>query len=228
MIKKGNDENMAQGKRLQVEVYDYLRERILNHQMEDGVIYSETQVAKDIGFSRTPVSDALQKLEQDGFIEVLPSRGFKLRPITKESILKNNQVRCALEGYSVWTLAQNYQTLETIDIVENLYKLLDRQQDIVRQTKDVAEFAKCDSEFHMTIVESLGNEELVNLFHCHLYHIQKMAVKSLSQPGRMMDALREHLDICEALRTGDTTNVYQVTMKHLQITQKLDLENMVS
>lgn len=215
---------MAYGKRLQTEVYDYLKDRILSNQLKDNTIYSETQVAKEVGFSRTPVSDALQKLEQDGFIEVLPSRGFKLRPVTKESILKNNQVRCALEGYSVWTLAQNYQTLETIDIVENLYHLLDKQQDIVRQTKDVSEFAKCDSEFHMTIVESLGNEELTDLFHCHLYHIQKMAVRSLSQPGRMMAALGEHLDICEALRTGDTLNVYQVTMKHLQITQKLDLE----
>lgn len=215
---------MAYGKRLQVEVYDYLKERILTNQLKDNAIYSETQVAKEVGFSRTPVSDALQKLEQDGFIEVLPSRGFKLRPISRESILKNNQVRCALEGYSVWILSQTYQTLETINVLEHLYKLLDQQQEIVRQTHDVTEFAKCDSKFHMTIVESLNNQELADLFHCHLYHIQKLAIRSLSQPGRMMDALREHLDICEALRTGDTLNVYQVTMKHLQITQKLDIK----
>lgn len=219
---------MAYGKRLQTEVYDYLKKQILDGRLKDDTIYSETQVAKEVGFSRTPVSDALQKLEQDGFIEVLPSRGFKLRPVTRDNILKNNQVRCALEGYSVWTLAQTYQTLETINIVENLYNLLDMQQEIVRRTKDAAEFAKCDSRFHMTIVESLGNEELTDLFHCQLYHIQKMAVRSLSQPGRMMEALKEHLDICEALRTGDTLNVYQVTMKHLQITQRLDLENLMA
>ena len=55
---------MAYGKRLQAEVYDYLKERILSNQLKDDTIYSETQVAKEVGFSRTPVSDALQKLNR--------------------------------------------------------------------------------------------------------------------------------------------------------------------
>ena len=63
---------------LQIRAYEHLREMIEENQLEDGVIYSETRLAKEIGVSRTPMRDALQKLEQEGLIEILPSRGFHL------------------------------------------------------------------------------------------------------------------------------------------------------
>ena len=55
---------------LQIRAYEHLREMIEENQLEDGVIYSETRLAKEIGVSRTPMRDALQKLEQEGLIEI--------------------------------------------------------------------------------------------------------------------------------------------------------------
>ena len=91
---------------LQVKAYQHLREMIEKEELVDNVIYSETKMAVTLGVSRTPMRDALQRLEQEGFIEILPSRGFQLQAITPERIHKNNQVRSALVGYSVLTFAE--------------------------------------------------------------------------------------------------------------------------
>ena len=80
---------------LQVKAYQHLREMIEKEELVDNVIYSETKMAVTLGVSRTPMRDALQRLEQEGFIEILPSRGFQLQAITPERIHKNNQVRSA-------------------------------------------------------------------------------------------------------------------------------------
>ena len=53
---------------------------------KDGQIYSQTQAASQIGVSRTPMRDALQRLEQEGYIEIIPSKGFQLKPITVDGI----------------------------------------------------------------------------------------------------------------------------------------------
>lgn len=169
---------------LQVKAYQHLREMIEKEELVDNVIYSETKMAVTLGVSRTPMRDALQRLEQEGFIEILPSRGFQLQAITPERIHKNNQVRSALEGYSALMLTQNRRTLKAREVIRHLGELLQRQEAISADRSALAEFVRWDSEFHLTIVESLENAELSKIFSSHLYCIQKLARKSLMHPGR--------------------------------------------
>lgn len=208
---------------LQMKAYAHLKEMIEQERLDDGVIYSETKIAEQIGVSRTPIRDALQKLEQEGFIEILPSRGFQLRAITPERIEHNNQVRSALEGYSALMLTRNRRTVSAQTYIRRLSELLRRQQDIFEQKGDLGEFVRCDSQFHVTIVDSLENEELSRIFYSHLYYIQKLARKSLRHPGRLAKTVEEHAAIYNAICMGDTANVYNVTMLHMQAAGAINL-----
>ena len=84
---------MLKASPLQIKAYQHLRKMIDEELLVDDTIYSETKMAEQLGISRTPMRDALQRLEQEGFIEILPSRGFRLQKITPEQILKNGQSR---------------------------------------------------------------------------------------------------------------------------------------
>ena len=66
---------------LQIQAYDYLKNMILSGQLDPNVLYSETKLSAQIGVSRTPMREAIQCLSQDGYITVVPSKGFMIRTL---------------------------------------------------------------------------------------------------------------------------------------------------
>ena len=83
-------------------------------------------------------------------------------------------------------------------------------------------------QFHTAIVQYSGNEELECIFHNHLHYIQRMARRSLAEPGRMAETVKEHQDICDVIRFGDVAHVYTVTIRHMQNSQRMYLEEHAS
>lgn len=66
---------------LQQQAYDNLKEMIVNERLKYGKIYSERQISEQMYVSRTPFREALQRLSQDGYVDILPQRGFMLHPL---------------------------------------------------------------------------------------------------------------------------------------------------
>ena len=73
---------MADARLLQDKVYRQLKDKINGGELSHGQIYSETKLASELGVSRTPMKDALRRLSQDRFIDIIPSKGFKLHEMT--------------------------------------------------------------------------------------------------------------------------------------------------
>ena len=87
---------MAVVKPLQIQAYEQLKQMILDGHFLPDTIYSETKTSKELGVSRTPMRDAIQKLEQEGYLDVIPSKGFRLHKMTEDDLLETYQIRCAL------------------------------------------------------------------------------------------------------------------------------------
>ncbi len=208
---------------LQNKAYVHLRNMIAQDLLEDGVIYSETTMARQIGVSRTPIRDALQRLEMEGFIEILPSRGFQLLRITPELIEENCQVRSALEGYCALTLAKTRQDERSRLAISRMEELLEEQRHIYETGGELPDFVKSDFQFHSTIVDSVGNKEISRIFFSHFYCIQKLSRKSLMYAGRLEATLREHTAMYDAIRNGDVEKVYSVTMEHMKNSAVINL-----
>ena len=97
---------------LQEEAYAHIKEQILTGALQEDQIYSETRIAAMIGISRTPVKDALVRLNQERLVDILPSRGFRLHRMSEDDIWDTYQVRTAVEGFCVVHLAHRKDTPE--------------------------------------------------------------------------------------------------------------------
>ncbi len=219
---------MIEMKPLQSKAYDYIKTLILTNKLKHDEIYSETKMAKEIGISRTPLRDAIHYLVEEGYIDIIPSKGFKLHKMTQQDVLDTFQIRSAIEGYCTFYITQNYKTEECKKLFSYLEYLLFKQEQILNTSKSIDEFTNFDNEFHIEIVHHLKNQAFNKLFDMQLYRIKELATSSLAHIGRMEDTLSEHKNIFNAMTNGDIENIYKITMEHMQNPLYINLENLSS
>ena len=219
---------MIEMKPLQLKSYDYINDLILTHKLQEDEIYSETKIAKELGISRTPLRDAIHHLVEEGYIDIIPSKGFKLHKMTKQDVLDTFQIRSAIEGYCTFYITENYKTEECQQLFSYLEYLLFKQEQILNSSKSIEEFTPFDNKFHIEIVHHLKNQSFNKLFDMQLYRIKALATSSLSHVGRMEDTLKEHKNIFNAMTSGDVENIYKITMEHMQNPLYINLEDLSS
>ena len=217
---------------LQVQAYDYLKEMILSGKLEPGVLYSETRMSAEIGVSRTPMREAIQCLSQDGYITVVPSKGFMLRSLNEQDMEESIQIRCAIEGFCVQVIAAEAEIKKGQKLLAELEKLLEKQERTLQLkhgpreenirngtwSKDsLNQFMKYDHQFHLAIVDYIGYREFQQMFQRLMYLIHLTTAGALSVPGRTEDTLKEHKLFYSYLKDGDGDAAYKLMMVHLMM-----------
>lgn len=214
---------MYEQKPLQIQAYEYLTKQIKSGKLKAGVIYSETKTASELGISRTPLKDALVRLAQDRYVDILPSKGFCLHEITEEDIENTYEVRCAIEYFCAVDLFHKRASPKGVKTLGALEDCLTRQQDILERGGNIERFFQFDDRFHQTIIHFTNNPEFQRLYATFSYWVSKLAHATLRQPGRMEQALAEHRRIYDNLLGDDLSQLYQAVMEHLEITRDLSL-----
>ncbi|MBR2562086.1 MAG: GntR family transcriptional regulator [Lachnospiraceae bacterium] len=208
-------------KPLQIQSYETLKAMVQNGQFDPEMIYSETKLSKELGISRTPVRDAIQRLAQEGYLDIIPSKGFRLHKMTQEDLTETYQIRCALEGFCAVQMAMNYQQRRTQRVIETLEELLEKQRQIMETTHSATEFTRYDWEFHENIIHYLGNESFISLYESVRYRIEDTAVRTLKMEGRMEVTLKEHQEILDHIRIGAVGRSYKSMLTHLDNTRNV-------
>ena len=204
---------MSQNYFLQDEAYRYLSDQVRSGGMEPGKTYSLNTIARELRMSRTPVRDALQKLAQEGLVESLPSRGFRLKTMSDQQVWELYQIRCALEGYCCRQLAQRP---EDPDFFAELQANLDRQRQAAEQGEGVIRFLEIDRAFHHLLLARLGNGELEKILENDQDRINGFALTSLRREGILEQVCREHEEIASALRRGAPEAAEAAMLRHLK------------
>ena len=207
---------MSYTKPLQIKAYESLKAMILEGHFEKGEIYSETKVSNELEISRTPIRDAVQRLAQEKYIDVIPSKGFRLHEMTEQDLLETYQIRCALEGFCTVQLARNNHTVKAGKVIKSLENLIQSQENVINQSGKVEEFAPYDQKFHEQIVAYSDNASLINVFTSYLYQISSQMCLSLRVEGRMLQTVEEHRKIVDAIKTGSLEESYLATLAHLE------------
>lgn len=210
---------------LQLKAYEHIKELILNNKLNFNTVYSETKMSKELNISRTPLRDAIHHLVEEGYIDIIPSKGFKLHQMTKQDVLETFEIRSAIEGYCTFSISQNYTTEQSQELFSYLEYLLFKQEQILNKNKCIKEFALYDNKFHEKIVHHLNNTSFNKLFDMQLYKIKQLTTSSLSYNGRMEETLKEHKNIFEAMTKGDIENIYRITIEHMQNPLNINLEH---
>jgi len=191
---------------LSSQVLQALKEMIANHRFKPGTRVNVEQLAKELGVSRTPVWEAVRRLEQEGLVVNIPNRGVFMDVLTPEMAIDLYEVRAVLEDLSGRLAAQKIktQTLKEMEIcLEN--------QRIVIEKQDLIGYSRLDFEFHAAVYQSCGNQYLQEF----LQAIKNKMRPILMQIEPILPRLyQDHQRILEALKARDPKKAGMVLREH--------------
>lgn len=202
---------MSQSAAIAIEdIVETIRKRILNGEYSPGVKLSENTLAKEFSCSRTPVREAIKRLEQDNLVVVQPFSGSYVKQLTDEENLELTEIRASLES-----LAFRLACDRRAD-AEPLKQLLIQMGDILESdTPDFVLYGQTHYRFHMTLIEMSGSEMLIDMYkRMNLNTASKLFYHRMSRPEAVVTQ-HEHEAIVTALALGDTEAGQQFMFNHL-------------
>ncbi|MFE9920557.1 GntR family transcriptional regulator [Streptomyces sp. NPDC005774] len=191
-------------------VYAHVKQGVLDRRYEGGTLLTEGELADAAGVSRTPVREALLRLEAEGLIRLYPKKGALVLPVSAQEIADVVETRLLVEEHAVRKAVPAPPGL-----IERLEALLARQREQAA-AGDFAAASVTDRCFHAEIVRSGGNEILSRLYDQLRDRQLRMGVAVMySHPDRIAKTLSEHQEILEALRSGDPEAAAEVVNRHV-------------
>ncbi|MDX3382750.1 GntR family transcriptional regulator [Streptomyces niveiscabiei] len=191
-------------------VYAHVKQGVLDRRYEGGTLLTEGELADAVGVSRTPVREALLRLEVEGLIRLYPKKGALVLPVSAQEIADVVETRLLIEEHAVRKAVP-----APAGLVERLAELLERQKEEAGRG-DLAAAAVTDRCFHAEIVRSGGNEILTRLYDQLRDRQLRMGVAIMhSHPDRIAKSLVEHEQILDALRSGDAEAAVSIVRRHV-------------
>ncbi len=196
---------------LRLQAYDVLRDAILTGQLEPGEHLGEEKVCRQLGISRSPLREALRRLEADGLIRIVPRQGAIVTEITKRDVADLFVVRKALEGLVARLATENITSKELAE----LDRICRAMEQCIGE-HNVPAVVKANSQFHEVLIQASGNKWLSSFMAGLRDHIQRVYSSSIGYLDRAPQSLAEHLEIIEALRNRNAAAAEEVATKHVQ------------
>ncbi|MGW4539190.1 GntR family transcriptional regulator [Streptomyces chartreusis] len=191
-------------------VYTHVKQGVLDRRYEGGTLLTEGELAEAVGVSRTPVREALLRLEVEGLIKLYPKKGALVLPVSAQEIKDVVETRILVEEH-----AARKAVPAPPGLIARLEELLARQKEQAA-AGDLAAAAVTDRCFHAEIVRSGGNEILSRLYDQLRDRQLRMGVAVMySHPDRIAKTLVEHEEILQALRSGDTEAAVGLVHRHI-------------
>ena len=192
--------------------YEHLKSAILSGRLDPGKRLAEEHLAKELGVSRTPVREALHKLELEGLIKPLETRGFVVSKDSREEIEELFDMRAILEGYGLRVISEKVSE----NLLKQLNGLIENGEDALRR-KQLREVFKWNTQFHDTLHRMVSEKKRL---HRLLVNVRKYVLRyredTLQYPDGGRRALDGHHKIVMALRLKDPDLCERVMREHIQ------------
>jgi DNA-binding GntR family transcriptional regulator len=190
--------------------YMTLRQRILDNEYPPGFQQLEQELAADLGVSRTPVREALIRLQHEGLVRVIPRHGMRVLPVSIDNMREIYEVLTALECLAA-ELAAKRQLSERQ--LQPLIKAAERMDEVLSQD-NLEGWAKADEEFHRQLVELSGNKLLIEAVPSFADRAHRTRMFTLRLRPKPTKSTAEHLSIIARIRAGDAAGAMAVSRAH--------------
>lgn len=191
--------------------YRWLKRRIAELPRDGGTFFTEAAVAEAAGTSRTPVREALLRLEVEGFLQIMPKKGAFVPPISDAEVRAVMQARELVEHWCVGRVLP-----ASAEFVGALDDLLARQERLV---DDPVGFIDCDRAFHRAIVRQAANPVLAEFYESLRERQIRMGLHAVAnEENRARTVLTEHAAVVDALRAGASDRAREALATHLSST----------
>ncbi|MFI2260109.1 GntR family transcriptional regulator [Streptomyces tubercidicus] len=197
-------------------VYAHIKNAVLERRYEGGMLLTEGELADAVGVSRTPVREALLRLEVEGLIKLYPKKGALVLPVSAQEIADVVETRLLVEKHAAAKAVPASEALlgELTDLLETM-----REQ---AASGDWAAVSVTDRAFHAAIVRSAGNQILDRLYEQLRDRQLRMGVAVMhAHPDRIAKNITEHAEILEALRAGDADAATDAVQRHVSWVRNL-------
>jgi DNA-binding GntR family transcriptional regulator len=191
-------------------VYQILRRRILTLELAPGAAIRKDELAEECGVSRSPVSEALSRLEAEGLVVVAPQHGSFVAPLSVSAVEEGAFIRIGLECEAVRRFAIAADDTEREELAANVR----RQEDALAE-RDIDTFYALDEEFHAIIFAPLRFQRTWNFVETSRAQLDRIRRQLLPTPGRMEATLLEHRRIFEAVYLKDQEFASSAMRHHL-------------
>ncbi len=191
------------------QAYDVIKQGILCGKISSKRTISVGGLASELGVSRTPVRDALQRLQTEGFVQIFPNQGVMVRNLTSAEVTQMYELRIALEGY----LLRRGMGLFSEKDIASLKELLELQREAMEKNDSYA-FMRFDNEQHLYIHKVYYNPFIFDVLNRMADRIFYGGVQALRVPGRMEATYKEHVRIVEAIEKRKVEEVLLALENH--------------
>ena len=203
---------------LAAQAYERMRAAIVQGKLGPGEAIFENRIAEQFGMSRTPVREALQVLARDGFVEMVPTRGYSVSRRSLDDLRELFELREALEGMACRCAALRATDAE----IEELERMCGEYE----QAKDWEAWAQTGTEIHSRIFATARNSRLVNLLDSlksQTMLTRQSALRSVR--GRREEAIQEHRAILNAIKEHDPDRAEREARAHVRLSHEATLRS---
>jgi len=199
--------------------YKAIRESILTGDLGAEDRLSEELLATQLGVSKSPVREALNRLAVEGLIEISPRRGTQVAQFGPEEVTEIFDLRETLEMLAMKRLRV------TPELLSDLRSVIERCKTFI-ETGDRKKFLIEDARFHDLLIQASQNRFLCRTFRNLQDHIQLIRLKSMVLPGRPKRSHQEHREIVMALEQDKLPRVEQLLREHIRAVKDDLLQSM--
>lgn len=202
-------------------VFNTLRQAILRGELKPGERLMEIQLANKLGVSRTPIREAIRKLELEGLVLMIPRKGAEVAEITEKSLKDVLEIRRALEDLAVRLACEKI----TKEELKELKKAGDEFKKVLK-SQDITEVAEADVRFHDVIYMATDNPKLIQLLNNFREQMYRFRVEYLKKDEVRPQLIAEHDEIIKYITEGNKEEASRVVTRHIE-NQALTVQDVI-
>ena len=192
-------------------VFNTLRKAILKGELKPGERLMEIALAERLGVSRTPVREAMRKLELEGLVVMIPRRGAQVANITEKDLNDVLEVRIALENLSI----ENACARMTEEQLAELKRAGRYFEETIKEG-NLVKLAEADVAFHEVIYKASDNRRLNQVLNNLREQIYRYRVEYLKEEETRNVLVKEHEEIYEAIKNRDVKKAQEISFRHIE------------
>lgn len=201
------------GKSREEIAYDYIKPKIVFCELKPGDILDEKKIIEELGFSRTPIREAISELAEEKLVTIMPRRGIVVTQISLKDVEDMLNARALLEPYIFQNAFPNVEK-------DVLLRMKNQLNDMIAHKKVKMDSLEEDFDysFHMYFAEKANNQYLYRMMHLLMTHSQRIRSFSAMHQERYIDSYKEHIEIIDMMLSGDEDKVMEAVKKHISNT----------
>jgi len=196
---------------LKDQAYRAIKEAILSFQFKPGDPLVESDLAAQLGISKTPVRDALFELEKEGLVSKVLFKGTYVSDVTPEDVKQIFEIRAVLEGLAARLAAAFWSSQDTAAA-----RSLVDQQEVAAREGNNTQSSQMNKQFHELVINRANNRLLTSMLRNLDDHLRRYRILSSYQKGRLEKSVEEHQRVIQALDEKDAAGAETLMRAHLR------------